>query len=326
MTDQSPRATIVIPAYEAGDIVRTALDSVLAQTYTDFEVIVVDDGSVRVPVPEDLSDDPRVRVERRSTNGGYSRVTNVAVGLARGEWVSFVDADDRVEPTWLAGLIETGEKYHADAVLAPVRCIRDGLDVGLQWWTPPGAVSDNLEAMRRLLRNDISGSQHLLLRNPIADSPEGLVYSDWAYILQHLSRSTIVAYAPEAEYLYTIHGQSVSGGLHDSVWTLRDTPVVVEPLVRAAFPADEADVLVRDMWTLTAAHMLHKASRERRPSALRDEVTAWVRDRVSPGDIAALARHGHYTDAASLALATVSPALHRRAYHMYDDLKTRRAR
>lgn len=326
MTPGSPHVTVVVPAYEAGDVVRTAVASVLAQTYTDLEVLVVDDGSVRLPVPEDLSDDPRVRVARQERNGGYSHVTNVAVGLARGEWVSFVDADDAVEPTWLAGLVEAGEKYHADAVFAPVRCIRDGLEVGVQWWSPPGVVSDNLEAMRRLLRNDVSGSQHLLLRRPVADSPEDIVYSDWVFLLRHLSRSAVVAYAQEAGYLYTIHGGSVSGGLHPTVWSLRDMVAAAEPLVHATFPADEADALVRDARTLAALQMMHKASRERRHSALRDEVTAWVRGAVSAGDIAALARHGHYGDAASMALAKVSPPLHRWAYRTYDVRKTRRAR
>ena len=63
-----------------------ALGSALAQTLTDIEILVVDDGSTVDPVPEDLTEDPRVIVDRRAHNTGYAGVTNHANARARGRW------------------------------------------------------------------------------------------------------------------------------------------------------------------------------------------------------------------------------------------------
>lgn len=168
----TPRVTVVVAAYQVGEDIRPTIDSVLAQTMGDLELLVVDDGSPDRPVPEDLPDDPRLIVDRRPVNGGYAAVTNHAIARARGEWVVFVDADDLIEPDYLAVMLEAGERFGADAVLAPILCVRDGHEIGTQLWNPPpGSVSDEKEAMRRLLRNDIAGSQHVLLRRPTVTSP-----------------------------------------------------------------------------------------------------------------------------------------------------------
>lgn len=322
----SPLVTVVVPAYEVGEDIRPTLDSVLAQTLTDLEVLVVDDGSPTTPVPEDLPADPRLVVDRRPVNRGYAAVTNHAVARARGEWVVFVDADDIVEPTYVEVMVAAGEHFHADAVLAPLLCVRDGREMGTLLWDPPGTVSDGPEAMRRLLRNEIAGSQHLLLRRPRPDAPEELVYSDWVFLLRHLSRSTLVAYVEEPLYRYTIHGESISGGLHESVWNIAEVPDRVAPLLPEVFEPGEARLLEADMRQLTVSQMLHKAARERRDTPLRAEVTRWCRERMGLRGAAVLLRHGHRTDAASWLLALVSPALHRRAYQSYDRLKTLRHR
>lgn len=322
MPSTPPRVTVVVPAYRAGEGIRPTVASVLAQSMPDLELLVVDDGSPDLPVPADLGADPRLVVDRLPVNGGYSAVTNHALARARGEWVVFVDADDLIDEDYLAVMLEAGERFHADAVLAPLQCVRRGKEVGtLLWDPPPGSVSDGREAMRRLLRNDIAGSQHLLLRRPRVASPEGLVYSDWVFLLRHFAASTLVAYVDRPLYRYTIHPASVSGGLHESVWTLIQVPDHVTPLLHEVFEAPEAAALDATMRRLSVAHMLHKAARESRASTLRRQVTAWCRAHMSWSDVVALAREGHRREAASFALALVSPALHRRAYQLYDRRK-----
>lgn len=318
----SPRVTVVVAAYRVGEGIRPTLESVLAQTMDDLELLVIDDGSPDQPVPDDLPDDPRLIVDRRPVNGGYAAVTNDAIARARGEWVVFVDADDLIEPDYLAVMLEAGERFGADAVLAPILCVRDGHEIGTQLWNPPpGSVSDEKEAMRRLLRNDIAGSQHVLLRRPTVTSPEELVYSDWVFLLRHLATSTLVAYVERPLYRYTIQAESIAGGLHESVWTLAEVPGFVTPLIRQAFDPAEAARLDATMRRLTVSHMLNKAARESRPSELRTEVTSWCRARMSWKDVLTLARDGHRKDAASWTLALLSPTLHRRAYQFRDRRK-----
>ncbi len=97
-----PLFSVVIPAYNMGRYLTDCLDSVLAQSETDFEVLVVDDGSTddTVAVVARCSD-ARVRLIQR-VNGGLAAARNTGVQSARGQLVAFLDADDRWCPTKLA--------------------------------------------------------------------------------------------------------------------------------------------------------------------------------------------------------------------------------
>jgi glycosyltransferase involved in cell wall biosynthesis len=89
-----PQVTVVVPAYNAEATLAETLESLLAQTFKDFEAIVVDDGSVdgTVGVAQSFGD-PRLRTVS-IPNGGVSRARNRAITQAQGEFVAFLDADD----------------------------------------------------------------------------------------------------------------------------------------------------------------------------------------------------------------------------------------
>lgn len=99
----APRISVVIPTYNRPDMLREAVESVLAQTVAaDLEVIVVDDAS---PEPVGAFADPRVRVVRRAENAGVYAAMNAGVDAAAGEIVAFVDDDDWWRPEHLEGLL-----------------------------------------------------------------------------------------------------------------------------------------------------------------------------------------------------------------------------
>jgi glycosyltransferase involved in cell wall biosynthesis len=91
-----------MPAFDAEATLPEAVESVLAQTQAQLELVVVDDGS-RVPVTEVLAgvNDPRLRVIRHQRNRGLSRARNTAVAAASAPLVSQLDADDAWEPDYL---------------------------------------------------------------------------------------------------------------------------------------------------------------------------------------------------------------------------------
>ena len=92
----SPSISIIVPVYKAEAYLHRCVDSLLAQTFTDFEVLLIDDGS-----PDCIGEicdayakkDARVRVFHQS-NGGVSVARQRGVENAKGEWITFVDADD----------------------------------------------------------------------------------------------------------------------------------------------------------------------------------------------------------------------------------------
>ena len=97
--------SIVIPLYNKASYIRQTLDSALAQHEADFEVIVVDDGSVDgsreiVAAYIENTGDSRVRLVSQA-NAGVAVARNHGIALARGEWVCFLDADDWLHPEYL---------------------------------------------------------------------------------------------------------------------------------------------------------------------------------------------------------------------------------
>jgi glycosyltransferase involved in cell wall biosynthesis len=96
-----PSISVVICTYNRADRVGRAINSVLGQTFEDFELIVVDDGSAdeTQPVVQAI-DDPRVRYVYRN-NGGLSAARNTGVSVSSSRYVTFLDDDDEVLPAWL---------------------------------------------------------------------------------------------------------------------------------------------------------------------------------------------------------------------------------
>lgn len=103
---EAPLVSVLMPTYGQAAFVTRAIESLLAQTLRDWELVILDDGS-----PDDTADvvrpylaDPRVRYTRRERNGGLGDALNAAMGLARGRYMAYLPSDDLYYPEHLAGL------------------------------------------------------------------------------------------------------------------------------------------------------------------------------------------------------------------------------
>jgi GT2 family glycosyltransferase len=95
----APPVSVVVPAFNRAGSIRAALESVLRQTWADFELIVVDDGSTDgTPDAARALDDPRLRVIVTPQNMGASAARNLGIAEARGIWIAFQDSDDEWLP------------------------------------------------------------------------------------------------------------------------------------------------------------------------------------------------------------------------------------
>ena len=98
-----PKISVIVPVYNAEKYLHRCIDSILAQTFTDFDLLLIDDGSKDrsgAICDEYALKDERVRVWHKE-NGGVSSARNVGLDNARGEWVTFCDSDDWVEEDYL---------------------------------------------------------------------------------------------------------------------------------------------------------------------------------------------------------------------------------
>ncbi len=97
--------SVIIPAYNAGDFLSTAVQSVLNQSHRNLELLIIDDASTDATgqlAQVFAAQDARVRYHRNPSNTGVARSRNLGVSLARFDWIAFLDSDDRWQPDKLA--------------------------------------------------------------------------------------------------------------------------------------------------------------------------------------------------------------------------------
>ena len=137
-TGRSPRVTVVTPAYNVAKYVGETVDSVLRQTFRDFEYLVVDDGSEDNSVDivkAHAGDDPRFRLVARE-HRGLSAARNAGIREAKGEYIAFLDGDDRWHPRFLERQLRLIQSLPPDVGVVFCRSrlvLENGTLVFFQW-------------------------------------------------------------------------------------------------------------------------------------------------------------------------------------------------
>lgn len=124
-----PFVSVIIPVFNAVHFLEKCVGSVLEQTFTDFDVCLVDDGSTdgSGELCDRLSSrDGRVRVIHLDRNGGVSAARNLGMRETEGKWLCFIDGDDWVTPTYLQELAAAVEDGACDLAVGGLRSVRAG--------------------------------------------------------------------------------------------------------------------------------------------------------------------------------------------------------
>lgn len=126
-----PAVSVIIPAYNVAPFIAETLDSVFAQTFTDYEVIVINDGSPDTVEFERVIEPYRERIHYiQQENGGASSARNAGLGVAKGEFIAFLDADDLWSPDYLTAQMQFIREHHCDLVCADAMITGDSPDAG----------------------------------------------------------------------------------------------------------------------------------------------------------------------------------------------------
>lgn len=147
----NPLISVIVPVYNVERYLPRCIESILAQTYTNFELILVDDGTPdRSGVICDgyANEDPRIRVIHKE-NGGVSAARNVGIEEAVGEWITFIDSDDWVSKDYLAVLLSPLDNHECD------------LTVGALEWRYT-VISNNATKERMLTAGKMIGEEDTL--------------------------------------------------------------------------------------------------------------------------------------------------------------------
>lgn len=213
--------SIITPAYKAGRFVQATIASVQAQSYQDWEMIIVDDCS-----PDDTLDaiaaaagsDPRVRVLRQEKNAGPAAARNAAIRAAHGRWIAFLDSDD----LWLPNKLERQLQFHGDrnCKLTFTSFRRINIDGTVTGRLIP--VPERLDYRQLLGNTAIATSTVLVDRDATGDfEMKPIYYDDFGCWLDLLRSGGLAMGLAEDLMRYRVVGQSVSRNKRNSalqVW------------------------------------------------------------------------------------------------------------
>lgn len=154
--------SILMPVYNVEKYLEACIDSVLAQTFTDFEVICIDDGSTDksgIILDDYALKDSRIKVIHKE-NTGYGKTMNMALGKAKGKYIGIVESDDTIETDMFQNLYNAAAKYDLDLVKADFYAVWDNEDgtIRKQYFN----LTDDLTMYNRVLNPNIELDSYLL--------------------------------------------------------------------------------------------------------------------------------------------------------------------
>lgn len=206
--------SVIIPVYNVKEYLQRCIGSVLRQTYTDIEVILVDDGSTdgSGKLCDELRlEDGRIRVIHKP-NGGLSSARNAGIEAASGDWLTFVDSDDSLHPDSLRLLL-------SDALVHNVKMAMGAHKRTSQPTDQETAQNDNIPqvivietAIPRMLRGEWISAWAKLYHRSLWENvrfPEGLNNEDYAILIRIFEQCEQVTYRKDVVYYYYIHEGSI---------------------------------------------------------------------------------------------------------------------
>ena len=215
---KSVLVTIIVPVHQAEDHLDECLSSLVAQTYTSLEIILSDDGSTDgsgALCDEWARRDPRVLVIH-AANGGLSVARNRGIERATGAFISFVDADDVVAPTYVATLVDAAVGADADLVLADLVSFADSGEGPA--FRPGTSLREETsdEALARIVASGVGFAScgKLIASEVFADlrfRPRS-DFEDLHILPRMLGRAQRVVVSDAAEYGYRQHQGSLMDG------------------------------------------------------------------------------------------------------------------
>jgi glycosyltransferase involved in cell wall biosynthesis len=218
-----PTVTIVIPAYNSAHYISQTLDSVLAQTFTDYEVILVNDGSDdRDELEQILDSHPLPVIYLSQENKGVSAARNAAIKIARGKYYAQLDADDQWTPDYLKVQLAILAQNPEVALVYPnATIIGDSSEVGLELMKlTPSEGEVNFESLVRqecVVMTCVTARMSAIRDAGMFDE-ELRSCEDFDLWLRVVKNVGPIIYHREPLVLYRRHAGSLSS---DRVWMLR---------------------------------------------------------------------------------------------------------
>lgn len=197
-----PKVSVIIPIYNSGQYLSRCLDSVVNQTFSDLEVICVNDGSTDNSgeiLGQYAKQDKRIKVINQM-NAGPSAARNVGLKHVSGEYISFIDSDDWIDAEYYECLLNLMEQHNADIVMAGMRVVNEQ-DVSDN--KTPNLVTDIFTEKVKYLPNGSTCDK--LFKSWLFENiefPIGRYYEDNIVLVKVVYKSKIMVFSNSVSYYY----------------------------------------------------------------------------------------------------------------------------
>lgn len=211
--------SVIVPIYNVEEYLDECLTSITRQTYDNLEIILVNDGAT--DGSGDICErwkakDSRIQVIHQE-NGGLSKARNRGLGVAKGEYISFVDSDDFIHPQMYERMLNALEKTNADMAICREYAFRDGEKIDADQIYEDGPVAiENQEQLLLHFCDEFSGlvtwAWNKLYRKPLLDNllfEPDTIQEDILFSVLVASRVTKVARLDERLYYYRQRQSSI---------------------------------------------------------------------------------------------------------------------
>ena len=214
-----PLISIIVPCYNVEQYLPKCVDSIINQTYKNLEVWLVDDGSpdrCGEMCDEYAKKDSRVKVIHKE-NGGLSDARNVAIDVAAGEYIIFIDSDDRVTLDHVETLYNLVVKYEVDLAAAQFKEEQEGFSIELDKDAPKEnklGMEDAIETMFYQDKFETSAWGKIYKRSLFGSDiryPKGKLYEDLPTTFKLIEKAGDIAVTSKQTTYYLIRNSSIQG-------------------------------------------------------------------------------------------------------------------
>ena len=279
------KISVIVPVYNVEAYLERCVESILQQTYTHFELILINDGSTDSSgqICDHLASQYENIKVYHIENAGVSNARNMGIQLATGSWVTFIDSDDFVTQDYLATLASAVEGLNVGFVIAPLHHIKNGIVTDIPSHSGKTELWSTEETMKELLmttRTSFFPVAKLFKRDLLADEKFNTNYhlAEDALFLTELLLKTRCScvFIDKPVYYYDHREGSATTSVNRHVFDTIEVYKQIIAQVSQAFPNLKYELINRECWSyITVYDKIIFTSREEYQKE-KAELRTWI--------------------------------------------------
>ena len=248
-SNEYPLITIIVPVYNVEHYIQDCLESIIAQTYYNLEIILVDDGST--DKSGEVCDtyektDCRIKVFHK-VNGGLSSARNFGLDNASGEYIAFVDSDDIISKYFIIKLYNLIKSEHAEIASCAIKSFEDGSGIYKSFMKSIDGVLSNVEYVSQILSHQLSNAvcNKLYSINAIGSFRfyEGIINEDFRFIIPLMEYVKKIAFTSAPLYYYRMRRGSITRKLHPRCFDYVNNGIWAKEFIPSHFDSINTNII-----------------------------------------------------------------------------------